>query len=80
MSDWSPIKDAPKDTLVWAWAPIWPWHEGCLAYVHSDYNGHKDVVCRDGRCGPPYSLGRKDAPTMFHLLAAPPHQSERQDQ
>lgn len=70
---WRPIESAPRDRLVWAWRDGWHWGgEGKLAYVHSDYNGHKDVVTRGGRCGAPFRLGSKDAPTLFHLLPAPP--------
>ena len=70
---WRPIESAPRDRLVWAWGEGWHWGgEGKLAYVHSDYNGHKDVVTRDGRCGPPFQLGSKDAPTHWRPLPAPP--------
>lgn len=70
--EWKPIETAPHDQRIWAWGDNWHWSMGHVAYVHSDYNGHKGVVCRDGGGGTPFRIGRPDGPTHWWPLPAPP--------
>jgi alpha-tubulin suppressor-like RCC1 family protein len=70
--DWKPIETAPKDQRIWAWGDNWHWRKGQVAYAHSDYNGHKNVICRNGLAGPSFRIGDKDAPTHWMPLPEPP--------
>ena len=73
---WRPISEAPKDVPVFAWGNNWNWRHGHVGYLHSDYNGHRDVICRGGMAGAPFRLGGHDAPTHFMPLPSPPAQEE----
>lgn len=72
MREWQKIESSPKDMAFLAWADVWHWRRVEKAYRHSDFNGHKDVVCRDGPAGPPFKIGGKDAPTHWMPLPSPP--------
>lgn len=67
---WQPIETAPRDLRIWAWGEGWHWGQGEIGYFHLDYNGHKDVVTRGGRCGPSFRVGSEGAPT--HWMPLPP--------
>lgn len=69
---WQPIETAPKDTMILAWGDSWHWSRVEKAFLHSDYNGHENVICRGGEAGPPWKIGSPDAPTHWHPLPPPP--------
>lgn len=70
---WQPIGvSTPRDRVILAWGNNWHWEGIEKAYLHSDYNGHKNVICRGGMAGEPFTLGRQDAPTHWHPLPSAP--------
>ena len=69
--EWKPIETAPKDKPVWIYLKSLSWRGlGGMAvgYLHSDYNGHKDVWTLDGRCG---TICRPE-PTHWRDFPTPP--------
>lgn len=74
---WQPASEAPLDATAFVYSPAYKWMGlggRVLAYRHADYNGHKGVWTRDGRCGP--VLSGKDAPVLFHPLPPLPEDAE----
>jgi hypothetical protein len=71
--EWKPIETAPLDKDILAWADNWHWERVEKAYRHSDFNGHKGVICRGGCAGAPFRLGHKDAPTHWIDIPMPPN-------
>lgn len=74
-TDW---ENAPKEAHVWAWGRSLHWRNGGVAYVHENYNGHKDVITKNGRAGQPFRIADEDAPTHFMEMVLPdaPFQQE----
>jgi len=76
LTEWREIATAPRDVLILAWSKSWHWQVPEVGYFHSNYNGHKDVVTRGGRCGPAFRIGTEDGPTHWLPLQSIPNQEK----
>lgn len=73
--EWQPIETAPTDVVIQAYSKEWLWmgSNGVQrGFVHSDYNGHKNVFTMDGRGG----HVPKAKPTHWMPLPNPPARGE----
>lgn len=70
---WRGIESAPREQLILvAHHPDNYWRgRVVIGFAHSDYNGHKDVICEDGRAGPPIR------PSPTHWMPLPPPPTEK---
>lgn len=73
MNNWKTIESAPKDIPILVFHAKENYWRGKIhiAYAHSDYNGHTNVITEDGRCGWPIH----PHPTHWMPLPQPPKEA-----